>query len=294
MAEIGTNAVEYTVRAHPYTFAATVMQQGSFVRIRFGGIGKKKCVHFGFDVDDENPNIDGLGYDRDCVVQTAVTRAHLEHTSGTLIMLKTAIWFLYHLYPNMGDVWFKDASHITCKANNIGGQPARVHLYQFYLVKHGKTWYQKKLGAMLIEPSATDDVKAFLRYIRDPRAKKDFDAFCAEYIPVGVFGPKRRGALLQMFRNVYSTHRTYHGFFKELADDYDCAVFDTWLNIFFVKHCRVPFENYLWRIPRGEVADDYANASIINSQNTRFMGGGGVYNGPWDPRNEFHVAIAYT
>jgi len=121
-------------------------------RVHIGN--KKKCIVMSVYFDDNEPNIDAIGYDENCN-----ETGDLVQNTGTIHMIRSAMAFVVNHYKQFKFKKFqlKDKSTIRCSK----GYWMPLNIY--YLVKHGKTWYEKKLGAVPANPSKYKNDKAMLK-----------------------------------------------------------------------------------------------------------------------------------
>ena len=230
----------YTIKSHPYTFQAEVSKaRGQPTRIKFGG--KKGCVDFTILPHEVNPQLEGLFADSACAVANDTQpKQGLLPSTGTVVMLKAAITFLYALFPRQKDIFFIDSSHIDCIDNT------RANLHELYLVKHLKTWYQDKFNATTLSPTEMDKINTFCDMLKSEYTERSFDEFSARYL-----SPHMRPRELQNARAylapIYAQNTTYHGFIKEVAE-HDCLIFDKWLTPFVRANLSVVFSSALWVI----------------------------------------------
>lgn len=262
----------YEIKSGVYTFHAIVFKEDEMYRIRFGG--KKACVSFTVYKGDKNPNLDSLSYDQSrCVAKGS--------------MAKVAMAFLYKLFPKLGDVYLCDWSDITCN-NDV-----RVVLYQYYLVKYCKTWYQQKFGAVPVDSDSNEDSKViakFIKHIKDPASKLSYEDFTKRYIE-SYFRPQHKERLKSLLRPHYENARTYHEFFKDVSGEFDCMIFHKWLNAFFKRHCHALFQEMFWRIPKENI--EYPDVSVrkleIKPELPSFIQEGGGYMEQHIPREAVHL-----
>ena len=138
---------------------------------------RKKCVSFSVYDYDPDPNLDGLGYSEHCN-----TTGNLQRGPDTQHMLKTALQFMMHKYPNNSKKFlFRDTSYIQ------GSRETKISLAHYHILHYHKTWYEKHF---LAEPHGEeqakkyyDEVKAFKKMfkskpaldIKHPKVKKLYE-----------------------------------------------------------------------------------------------------------------------
>ena len=217
----------YEVKCTPYTFQASVQKDSlnECDRISFGG--KKICVQIYVYWDDNEhmyPQLDGVSYNDNC---TLTEDFKLERKHGTVRMLKTALKFLAMLYPKINGVLFRDTSFMKC-VNDI-----KLNLSEFYIAKHGKTWYQEKFGA---EPYDNEfyfqNLKTLNNKLDAPKSLT-FEDFYNQYILINKIRMRQK---FKAIKEVYDESTTYREFVKHLHNkSSDCIVFNKWLSYFISK-----------------------------------------------------------
>lgn len=255
-----TSESYFEVVSHPYKFHAYVLNQFGNITVKFGG--KHACVDYVFHEDEEHPVLRGISYDKSCAENLTEPGKGLIPRVGTVTMLKASIYFIYSQWPDKGDIEFRDDSSIPCEEKDAYGLDVRVKLYILYLFKHRKTWYQDRVGATLRSPQGAQELEGFKTFLKRKKNRVEFDEFIKTYIPEGTLRRRKREDVIQKLRQVYDNHKTYGGFLKDVAKTYDCAIFDTWSEIFFRRHCSTIFDLYEWVIPKGELGWESYRMSV--------------------------------
>lgn len=156
-------------------FIAIIHEDTYMYRVRYGG--KKACVNFSVYKEEERqrrvrgmsiqeyPNLDGVGWSAECSIGSP-----LENGDGTQTMVKSALCFLVWRFPIIKHVQFIDASKKTCKFN------ISIDLATFHFSKHGKTWYEDKFDAKLINKNQQKYIDR-ANVSLDTKHEKDFNGF---------------------------------------------------------------------------------------------------------------------
>lgn len=160
----------FKITSGSYKFVVSILEDKYMYKVRYGG--KKACVNFSVykEEDKEFPNLDGVGYSADCSIGDP-----LENSSGTQAMVKSALYFLVWRFPFIKHVQFIDASKKTCKLN------ISIDLATFHFAKHGKTWYQDKFDAQLINKNQQKYIDR-AKVLLDSNHDKDFEGFWTKHI----------------------------------------------------------------------------------------------------------------
>ena len=205
----------YLIKTPENTYYAKIYHQYPTVdKIYIGG--DQWCVDISIYLDgDENPNIDGIGYDKKCNVTL----------DGTKHMIFCAFAFIKVIYKNVYSIYmFKDTSTIDCNGFNM-------LLSHFYILHHGKTWYQAHFKAT---PGLKEDLNKFKEYIKTKvDAKELFES---------VRGEKRKSYLIELYEPCENIKE-----FLTKVKTLDCSIYKYWGEQLVNK--QIPFiKNIEWQI----------------------------------------------
>lgn len=233
--------VYYEIKRHPYTFHATVLldKKSGLHRVKFGG--KVGCVMFSIYDDEDNPNLDGLGYGKECAINQIDPRDGLLPGVGTVAMARAAMAFVNGIFPGKGATYLKDQSKITCAMKRP------LSLQHYYIAKHLKTWYEAKLGAKLVDDNQKQKYEQLLALLGSNH-NESFDYFVEKCVKP-VVPQKQRESLVPILEEYYKSSKTYHEFLHNLAEDKDCIIFDKWLYKFMTEATDYKFSDALWAVP---------------------------------------------
>ena len=109
-------------------------------RICIGGLNKI-CFTIFIEKKTNNAYIQEIQHDKHCILKNI-----LKHGHDNVIFLQTCILFIFKLYANVNILELTDNSFIYCK----GG---KISLPDFYIIKHGFTWYESYLDATIKKKS---------------------------------------------------------------------------------------------------------------------------------------------
>jgi hypothetical protein len=246
----------YVIRTHPYIFHASVIKANRHeYKIKFGG--KIGCVSMTVYTNDLYPHLDGLRADKDCVAYNEEQPSlGLMPSSGTLRMAKAAIRFMYSLFPNQRDIQLNDASKVKCEGHNM-------NLAHYYMVKHLQTWYQAKFAAVPIADNDKLWLANLANFIKSPYKEATFDEFMNAYI-VGRVSHHDIPKLEKKIRPAFNRNATYHAFFKDVADQYDCDIFKDWLVKFIQSNTPLTLDGMRWVILK-DVAMTFPEVGIVET-----------------------------
>lgn len=177
--------------------------------------GRKKCVSFSVYLsengkvdEDEPPQLDGFGFHPHCN-----SKGNHMKGIGSVHLLNTSMAFLVDFYKMKKSTTFQytDSSFIECLKHHMP-------LCVYYIVFHGKTWYEYKFNAKPIYTDAS---------LYDEQKRK-LKAHIMGKPDISVYFTKEQKKLQEHVQSVYDTCQTL----KECLDilkDYDCDIFRGWL-----------------------------------------------------------------
>ena len=258
--------IYYEIKRHPYTFHAIVLldKKSGVHRVKFGG--KVGCVMFSIYEDEGNPNLDGLGYGKECAINQVDPRDGLLPGVGTVAMARAALAFINGIFPGKGSVYLKDQSKITCAMKRS------LSLQHYYIAKHLKTWYEAKLGAKLVDDNQKSKFEQLEQLLRS-KHRDDFAGFLSKYVKPSV-PQKQYESLVPILEEYYKGSETYHEFLHNLAEDKDCIIFDKWLYKFMTDVTDYKFSDAMWAIPPVEDSSTTYNKTRTKPQFSFVIFGG--------------------
>jgi hypothetical protein len=234
----------YKIKYDDYEFFATVLKEEDIEdsikgrsRIKFGG--KRGCIDIVIFPDHYTGELCGLKYHNECAINK-----DLEKGIGTVVMLKSALKFVYTLFPKIKIFDFKDISQIKCKRG------IHIPLSSYYIGKYSKTWYMYKFNAKLkdkIKQTKIDNGNNIL-----DTQFTNYNEFYNRYILP--FKYKIPQLYINEIKRIFELSTTYRQFITELDKDYDCIIFDNWLHRFITDiFDDLGFQEETWIIKKKEV-----------------------------------------
>jgi hypothetical protein len=179
---------------------------------------KKRCIVISvyLEEDNENPNIDAIGYDENCNESLDM----VENT-GTIHMIKAAMAFINKIY-GFTEFQFKDKSTIRCK------QGYWMPLNIYYMAKHGKTWYESKLKAKALDKQYYKDKKFFKEALhKEELGESHYDELMQNVKPA------KKKALYAYYKESKNMKEFLSNFW-----DHDCYIFRNWLDAYVKKYIK--------------------------------------------------------
>lgn len=197
------------------------------------------CVNISYRYEKNKPvqaKIPHLLYEPECA-----TGSFLEKGSGTEIMIKTAIRYAYNDIKTLVNFEFQDDSHIDCIDKDMSKSPPRkstqpLSLAFFYIAYGGKTWYEARFNAKMIDSEKYKKYRKSLEFLEDPSQKVSFIQF------LQIIGEPLE------FLEKYYKGSTYRDFFENIPKTRRCELLSGWLNTFMNHYIGSTFDDKGWFI----------------------------------------------
>jgi hypothetical protein len=227
---------------------------------RIGG-DYEDCINISYKYNNNKPvqaKIPHLLYEPECALGSV-----LEKGSGTELIIKSAIYYAYKDVPSIPIFEFEDDSHIDCVEKDISIPPPRkavkpLNLAFFYIAYHGKTWYEARFNAKMINAEKYGKYKKSLEFLIDPAKKVSFQDFLQ--IIGTALTSLDKCSLLEKY---YSSAKTYRDFFESIPRSKRCEMLSGWLNTFMEYYIGHIFSDKGW----------YIDVNTMNSGDSRLTGG---------------------
>lgn len=217
--------------------------------------GRKKCVGFSVYLDEgEPPMMDGFGFNPHC----NIAGNHIKGI-GSVHLLNVAMRFIINHYQLPEDIKFefKDTSFIECINYNMP-------LYIYYIIFHGKTWYEEKFDAMPMNKNAIPRLQ---------QAKKRLKEFLDSKPSLENFFGDHQIKLREYVMNIYDQCSTLRQCLEILKKE-DCKVFKGWLVALFDEIVNCSFDQHWFII--NKVPRDFVSYTKIDKPDNLFSLKGGM------------------
>lgn len=233
-------------------------------KVYFGG--KQKCVVISVYFDNQNPNLDAVGYNEDCNIA-----ANLERQIGTKHMVLCAFAFVKKMYGKEVSELFelKDVSFIKC-ANKY-----HMPLSHHSLMHHNKAWYERVFDAVPCNKHKHEYTQKVETWKKLKKTKPNMSIY---------FGGIRSNPQLKLVTQLYKQSKSLEDFFRKVRSG-DCIVYRDWGETFVNAHFNSPsgftVMGMEWVINASNL--EKPEIEIINKGNTKpadmfIHTGGGVLN----------------
>jgi hypothetical protein len=197
-----------------------------------------KCINITIPTDISNTSLllSWAETDKKCTLDSLKIKGN-----STQIMLQLAITIAREISPHVREILLDDMSHFYCMTQD---GPIKTHLPSFYIAFNGKTWYEDKFGAVMIDSQYYEKYKKCLRNFYDPSYKNpNFDFINKD--------------LQSMLKPLYQNSHCWKDFFDQISEIYKdkkCEIIYPW-----IKHAmRILFDGQKlwdiveWKIPINE------------------------------------------
>jgi hypothetical protein len=228
----------YDVKSEFNTYRCRIKNLDLYETIFFGGT--KRCVVLTVHIEDNICHIDGAGWHAYCNKEGNMPRS----AKGTIDMIKTCIQFVFTKYPKIKHVTLVDTSKIEC---NDGTE---VSLGLHYIVKYGKTWYEKNFGVRLEDPKEALQYSEFLKSLKKSPMPFDFEEFDKRFLQNSYMKPRHLQFIREALRPHYENSKSLSEFLNKVNNNYDCSIFQHWLYRFVKLYSGLNFNETYWTIDR--------------------------------------------
>ncbi len=203
-----------------------------------------------------NAKIPHALYEPECSMDSS-----LEKGSGTILMLKSLLKYVYTIIPSVASFTFDDMSHIDCVEKDMTQSPPRkpikpLNLAYFSIAYNGQTWYEKHFNARMVDTAKYNRYRERIRFLTDPTVKVDY----VEFLRIAQPPPE----LYSYLEKIYNKSDTYRSFFESIPKAKRCDILYSWLVSFMEYYLKDVFSTNDWVI------------NILTMNNT--IGGANKYN----------------
>ena len=219
-----------------------------------------ECIRITVDIDDPETElfIGSLSYCPDCALDKSLPRGE-----GTVAMIKAALIFVMK-QTEMDFVTLTDDSSFDCELPDDDAL-INIELYTHNFLIYGKTWYQRKFGAvpddkLEIERERERDMEISLDNLHKP-LPNDFKYIWPNHLSTNLKHNNWLVAFRDEMKELYETKKSewdsltyFHEIFgKEFKENVHCAIFKL-LEPHLRKYYNIPnFKMTQWKIERSAI-----------------------------------------
>ena len=201
------------------------------------------CITISYKYSNNTPveaSLPHLLYEPECSVGST-----LERGGGSEIMIKTAIRHAYSEVPSLSSFKFDDMSKIDCLPKDMTILPERkpikpLNLAYFSIAYHGKTWYELRFNAEMIDKACYAAYRKSLSFLTESAAKSTFERFLEIAQP-----PIEQ---IETLKPLYEGAETYRDFLNAIPKAKRCDMLYHWLSTFMRYYIGSVYSEMGWQI----------------------------------------------
>ncbi len=190
--------------------------------LKFGGI-KEQCIRIRIYKKEKIALIEDLVYKKDCSIFTKLDK----NNNKIELLLKSSLYFCIKKFPEVSNYQISDMSYIQCNNNQ------RIVLSDLYVVKYGKTWYEKVFNAMPIEEQKKDveNAKKIINEKLNTIINLDYDNFIKRYY---IQTKNLNNKNIDIIKNAYKKNMSVKDYlFYFFDNNLDCKLYVLFFQIIF-------------------------------------------------------------
>jgi hypothetical protein len=230
----------YYFKINRTIFKAVVIPQSYGYTIKIGGKHYLDCINISISIQNgvvTNAKIGHIQSEPECGFGT------LLENGETIEFIKGALQFCKIKFPTMQYIELDDMSNIDCGISKDKEHPRRPEkpfsLPHFSIARTGKTWYENRFGATLIDNRLYTKYRSAIENLNTP-VGISFETFCAK-----AQFTDTQASILKPF---YSPEQTWMDFFNAIPKSKQCDAFFNWLPSFITGLIQNTFVPYSWVI----------------------------------------------
>lgn len=236
-----------TISGEKYTFNVkrSIQAYGDRILGRTYSIGGDyaSCITISYKYKNNTPieaSLPHLLYEPECSVGST-----LERGGGSELMIKTAIRHAHSEIPSISEFKFDDMSKIDCLPKDMSIPPERkpikpLNLAYFSIAYHGKTWYELRFNAEMLDKKRYANYRDSLSFLTDSMAKPTFERFLEIAQP-----PVEQ---IEILKPLYENAETYRDFFNAIPKAKRCDMLYHWLSTFMRYSIGSVYSEMGWQI----------------------------------------------
>jgi hypothetical protein len=218
----------FTLHTKKSDFYAILSDDGS---ISVGG-KIKGCV-FISPVNNRVAVLERVSYDIRCNINGDMSRSY-----GTVAMIKAALEFAFFIHPNLKEIHLQDHSHVEC------GETALM-LGPLYITLYGKTWYEQKFGARLLNEYNYTRIMKYIEYVQ---TKPEWNTLWS--LIKSTIQAENRNVVKDKIKEWWGKTGSFREMIKGIKDSHQCDLFVEWLHVYFTYNTGVSIADQRYVIKR--------------------------------------------
>lgn len=181
--------------------------------------------------------IDNIEYNKSCIKDHA-----LEENGELVKYMKSVLWTIVHLFPNIKTIELKDYLYICCENNS---RQHMVNLACEYIAKYNNTWFEKHFNAIIYSKDSYNSYRESLNVLDNPL---DIIEYILDIRPE-----------LEKYKNIYKISLTPREFINNLRNAYpETYYFETasWMPS-YLRLLRIIYYCDMWSIYKSNIIKPY-------------------------------------
>jgi hypothetical protein len=213
---------------------------------RIGG-DYNNCISVSYTYNNNKPvsgKIPHALYEPECTVGS-----NLEKGTGTIIMLKTLLNYVYNKIPTVSIFNFEDMSNIDCVEKDLDTTIPRppkkpLNLAYFSIAYYSETWYERNFNAKMNDKVKYAKYRDRLEFLTNPNKKLPFIKF------LEIAQPSNNN--IKYLEQKYNTTKAYRDFFESIPKSKRCTILYSWLSSFMEYYLKDVY-SHNWEIDINEM-----------------------------------------
>jgi hypothetical protein len=235
-----TETQTYYFKNNKHTFKAILKKQFYGYTIKIGGDKYGDCISISITIENDivtKAKIAHIQSEPECGVGSIL------EDGDTANFIKASLQLCKHLFPSLKRIEFDDMSNIDCGISKNVKPPRHFEkpfpLSYFSIAKYGKTWYEQKFGAKMINEEAYKQYREATKILKNPIGI-DFYKFISQLR----IAPEQA----RILEHYFDPSITWHEFFNRVPKQLQCFSFDGWLTTFIIKLLNITYIERGWYI----------------------------------------------
>lgn len=170
----------------------------------------------------------------------------LEENSDIITLVKTVLWTIVNLFPNIISIELKDNLYICCE-NKL--EQHMINLTCEYILKYNMTWYEKHFNATICDKDSYNMYRKTLNTLDMPLDNIEF---------ILSLRPE-----LEKYREIYISSSTPRDFINNIQKSYSETYYietGEWIP-YYLRLLRISYYCEMWNIDKNNITKPY-NYSI--------------------------------
>jgi len=153
-------------------------------------------------------------------------------------MIKAALEFAFFIHPNLKEIHLQDHSHVECGKTELLLGPLYITIY-------GKTWYEQKFGARLMDDENSQSIARYIESVQTKPKWKTLWSLIKNTVSV-----ENRSAVETTIKGWWEKTGSFRDMIRGMKESHQCDLFVEWLHSYFTYHTRLTISDQRYVIKR--------------------------------------------